>query len=169
MSRQIDASECLNVPEPVAYGVAELAEHRRAREVRGVLNGKGRYPLLIIATVARWVAPFGARRPVRAVLNDAGYQEARVTIKGRYEPDVVEVLQGVPARLRFFRNEDDPCSERVIFAGIGLERRLPAFKETTIEFVPETCGTFLFTCHMGMFRGKLVVRPRTGRVKRRAG
>lgn len=88
-----------------------------------------------------------------------GYQEAIVTINGQYRPSEIFVTLGTPVRLRFRRLEDDSCSERVIFSGIGIERRLPAFQETLIEFVPHAPGEFLFTCQWGMYRGKLVVRP----------
>lgn len=101
----------------------------------------------------------------QAVLSPEGYQEARVTINGRYRPDVLRVQQGVPVRIRFLRSEDNPCSERVVFAGFGIDRRLPAFQETTVEFVPTTAGTFLFTCQWGMYRGRLVVTPARGRPK----
>lgn len=95
-----------------------------------------------------------------AALRPDGFQEATVTINGRYRPDVVELIQGVPTRLHFLRREDDPCSEQVIFAHLGVERRLPAFQDTTVEFLPITTGTFLFTCRWGMYRGKLIVSPR---------
>ena len=111
------------------------------------------------AKFTKWIAPLARRGTVRARLGHSGFQEARVTIRGRYQPATVSVAQGVPVRLRFFRDEDTPCSEHVIFAGIGIERRLPAFKETVVEFVPEEPGEFLFTCEMGMFRGRLIVSP----------
>ncbi len=88
-----------------------------------------------------------------------GFQEATISINGRYRPGVIKVRQGVPLRLRFLREEDNPCSERVIFSGLGIDRRLPAFHETTVEFVPTTAGTYLFTCQLGMYRGELVVTP----------
>lgn len=108
--------------------------------------------------------PLFARKAVRANVTEGGYQEARVRIHCGYEPRTLEVLQGVPLRLYFKRDEDAPCSERVIFSEIGIDRRLPAFKETTIEFIPRKAGTFLFTCHMGMYRGRLIVRPAKSQV-----
>lgn len=80
-----------------------------------------------------------------------------------YEPRTLEVMQGVPVRLHFQRDEDTECSERVVFSDIGIDRRLPAFRETTIEFTPRQAGTFLFTCHLGMYRGTLIVLPSKSR------
>jgi plastocyanin domain-containing protein len=93
----------------------------------------------------------------------AGRHEFTIVVQGRYRPDRVAVTQGDRVRLRFRRLEDDPCSERVVFSGINLERRLPAFQETLIEFVPPVAGEHLFTCKWGMYRGKLLVRPRAKR------
>lgn len=111
-----------------------------------------------LSSVSKAWSPF-ARKAVRAVITTDGYQEAHVRIHGGYEPKTLEVLQDVPVRIIFHRNEDTDCSERVIFSDIGIDRRLPAFKETTIEFTPSQAGRLLFTCHMGMYRGSLIVRP----------
>lgn len=95
----------------------------------------------------------------RAYLSPDGYQEVCVTINGKYRPNTLEVRQGIPVRIRFLRQENNPCSERVVFSAFGIDRRLPAFRETLLEFVPSAAGTFLFTCQLGMYRGKLVVTP----------
>lgn len=99
---------------------------------------------------------------VRAVQDPGGYQMACITVRGRYYPEVVEVERGVPTRLHFIRDEDIECSERVIFAGVGVDRRLLPFQQTTIEFVPREEGAFLFTCQRGVYRGTLVVKPPRG-------
>lgn len=97
------------------------------------------------------------RAPI--ALNPDGYQEVRVVINGGYRPDTVRVQQGMPVRIRFLREEDDVCSERVVFSAFGVDRRLPPFQETAVEFLPTTTGTFLFTCDWGIYRGSLVVTP----------
>lgn len=103
------------------------------------------------------------RNSPQAIRSQDGYQEATIIISGRYRPDTIWVALGVPVRLHFLRREDNPCSERVVFSAFGVDRRLPAFQETTVEFVPAAPGTFLFTCQWGMYRGKLVVMaPRKG-------
>ena len=86
-----------------------------------------------------------------------GFQDVTITVRGEYRPNVVRVVQGVPVRMRFLREEDTPCSARVIFSGIGIERRLAPFSETVIEFVPDKVGEHMFTCEMGMYRGRLIV------------
>ena len=105
------------------------------------------------------------RRAGRATITPEGRQEATITINGRYHPDTIHVERGIPVRLHFLRKEDNPCSERVVFSAFGVDRRLPAFQETIVEFVPVSIGTFLFTCQWGMYRGKLVVMASRGRTK----
>ena len=100
---------------------------------------------------------FGEREAVAATVTEAGVQEINVTVKGGYSPDVIQVRQGRPVRLNFYRDETASCSDRVIFGDFGIARDLPAFKTTAIEFTPGKSGEFTFTCGMNMMRGKLVV------------
>ena len=100
------------------------------------------------------------RRHTAAVpISKDGYQDATIRVNGRYRPEVVTVHSGRPVRLRFLREEDAPCSERVIFEGLGIERRLPTNQETSIELTPSRPGSYMFTCQMGIYRGWLVVVP----------
>jgi len=95
---------------------------------------------------------------VRAGITSGGYQEAMVLVKGGYTPDVIVVEHGRPVRLNFRREEVASCSEMVIFADFGKSARLPTGETVPVEFLPEKPGTYDFSCQMGMFRGKLVVR-----------
>ena len=99
------------------------------------------------------------RRRTTAPVGKDGYQEATIRVNGRYRPQVVTVLSDKPVRLRFLREENTPCSERVIFEGLGVERRLPDHQETRIELPPSRPGSYMFTCQMGIYRGWLVVMP----------
>lgn len=86
-----------------------------------------------------------------------GFQELEIVVKGKYRPDFVVVRRGIPTRLHFIRQEDAPCSDRVIFSEFHGGSRLPAYQTTTINFIPTKCGEFLFTCEFGMYQGRLVV------------
>ena len=144
-----------------------LVTGRRRGEFPGIRMGAALVITIVIllagvAAVMLAVLVVRQRRRAFAAVNDEGYREVRITIDGRYDPDTIEVVQGEPVRLLFYRKEDDPCSERVIFEGIGVDRKLPAHRETTIEFVPRKSGAFIFTCHMGLYRGRLIVHPARG-------
>jgi plastocyanin domain-containing protein len=109
----------------------------------GVITGAGAY----VRRRRRWArsAPDGA-------------QESSIVVRERYRPSVIVARCGVPLRLRFTRDEEDPCSERVIFPDFGVSRSLPAHRTTIVELTPLDEGEFLFTCALGMYQGTLIVR-----------
>jgi plastocyanin domain-containing protein len=92
-----------------------------------------------------------------------GVQEIAVTVKGGYSPDTILVQAGKPVRLQFYRDETADCSERVVFEHFGIDRRLPAFETTPIEFTPTEPGEYPFRCGMSMLKGLLVVEPPSDR------
>lgn len=91
-----------------------------------------------------------------------GVQEIAVTVKAGYQPDTILVRAGQPVRLRFYRDETADCSERVVFEQFGIDRALPAFETTDIEFTPTEPGEYPFRCGMSMLKGLLVVEPAGG-------
>ncbi len=105
---------------------------------------------------------FGEKQRVAATVAASGVEEVKVTVKGGYSPDVIVVKQHQPVRLDFYRDETASCSDRVIIGDFGIARDLPAFKTTSIEFIPDKSGEFSFTCGMNMMRGKLVVEDGSG-------
>ena len=100
-----------------------------------------------------WFSEKGATLAAEA----SGVQEADITVKGGYNPDVIVVKAGKPVRLRFTRQETAACSEMVIFGDFGKSATLPPGQPVTVEFTPEKPGEYDFTCQMGMLRGKLIV------------
>ncbi len=87
-----------------------------------------------------------------------GAQEVRVVVKDGYDPDTIFVESGRPVRLLFYRDETAECSERVVFDGLGIERALPAFETTTVEFTPEEPGDYPFRCHKDVLHGRVVAQ-----------
>jgi plastocyanin domain-containing protein len=87
-----------------------------------------------------------------------GMQESTIVVRERYRPSVIVARCGVPLRLRFTRDEEAPCSEKVIFPDFGVSRSLPAHRTTIVELMPANEGEFLFTCALGMYQGTLIVR-----------
>ncbi len=109
----------------------------------------------LIAWVA-WYFWFSKKEGERVAVK-GGVQEALVTVKGGYDPDVIVVEAGKPVRLVFLRKEASPCSERVVFKDFNRSSLLPEGERVTVEFTPEKPGEYEFTCQMGMYRGRLVV------------
>lgn len=107
-----------------------------------------------------WFFFLGPRERVRAAAGSGGVQEVRVVVKGGYRPDVIVVRKGQPVRLSFYRDEDEACSDTVVFGDLGISRKLPAFETTPVEFTPDRAGEFIFTCGLSMLRGRLIVEER---------
>ena len=106
-----------------------------------------------------WYFLFSHGKQVAAVSTPEGVQEVRVTVKGGYTPDTIVVQAGKPVRLQFYRDETADCSDRVVFERFGIDKQLPPFQTTTIEFTPDQPGEYGFRCGMNMLKGLLVVEP----------
>ncbi len=87
-------------------------------------------------------------RPMRR-----GAQVAHVTVRDGYRPHTIAARAGVPLRLVFHRDEDTPCSERVVFSSPHLDRHLTAHGETNVDLPAQGPGDVRFTCGMGRYRG----------------
>jgi len=110
----------------------------------------------ILIFLVAWYFWFSRKKGERVAVA-GGVQEAIVTVKGGYTPDVIVVKAGKPVRLTFVRRESSPCSERVVFKDFDRSSLLPEGEEVPIEFTPEEPGEYDFGCQMGMYRGRLVV------------
>lgn len=115
------------------------------------------FGVLLIALV-NWYFFFSRKKVTLAKVKERGIQEVRVIVKGGYSPDVIVVNKGIPVRLDFYRDETADCSDTIVFGDFKIRKPLPAFKTTAIEFTPEKEGEYVFTCGMGMMRGKLIVK-----------
>ena len=77
-------------------------------------------------------------------------------MKGGYDPGVVRLKRGVPARLVFNRQETSPCSEEIVFPAFGIRKFLPPDRPTAIDVTPPAPGRYEFTCGMSMLHGAVV-------------
>ena len=105
-----------------------------------------------------WFFFLAPHRVAAAVSSAAGVQQVDILVKGGYSPNVIEVEQGKPVQLNFYRDEEGTCSEELLLPDFNIRRDLAPFKTTAIEFLPKQAGTFEFTCGMHMLRGSLVVK-----------
>ena len=112
-----------------------------------------------LALIGLIVWYFWLSKPDGAVagITSDGTQEAFIVVKGGYSPDTIRVSSGTPVRLIFNRQEDDPCSERVVLDAFGVSADLPQGNNVPVVFTPTEPGSYEFACQMGMLRGKVVV------------
>src|SRR5215213_7958694 len=95
--------------------------------------------------------------PASAEIREGG-QEIRVSVgAGVYEPRVLKLKRGLPARITFYRADQNNCADEVLIRDFNIRKSLPAGEAVTIEFTPEREGEYGFTCGMSMLRGTLVV------------
>ncbi len=100
----------------------------------------------------------GPRKPSQSRATPVTPQEIRVLVKGGYEPDTIPVEAGRPVRLLFYRDETEECSSRVIFDGLGIDRDLPEFETTVVEFTPKQAGDYPFHCGLSVMHGRVVAQ-----------
>jgi plastocyanin domain-containing protein len=96
-------------------------------------------------------------------------QVIEILVSGGYHPDVIEAQAGRPVRLVFRREDDDACSDRVVFSTPRVDRYLAPRSVTVVDLPPAVSGSIRFTCGMGRYRGRidLVQGDGNARVSRR--
>lgn len=91
---------------------------------------------------------------------------ATIRVRGRYEPEIVRVPAGSPARIAFLREELARCSERVVFPSLGLNVALPAHERVVVDLGLQQPGTYEFTCQLGVLHGRVIVEAPLERTTR---
>ena len=81
-----------------------------------------------------------------------------ILVKGGYSPETISVKRGKKIKLNFLRKDKSSCLEEVVLSDFKIREFLPLNRETTIEITPQKTGIFNFSCGMGMFHGKLIVK-----------
>ena len=101
---------------------------------------------------------FGPREAVAARHSAGGAQEVEVEVRSSYVPDRIEAEAGRPIRIRFRRDDPNPCTAQVVFPDFGIVKDLPLGREVAVEVSRPKPGEYEFHCGMNMVRGKLIVR-----------
>ncbi len=85
-------------------------------------------------------------------------QQATIVIDGgKYSPASISVKKGVPVELTFKAGKDPGCGSTVVFKSLSITKEVGS-KPVVIKFTPKEVGTIAFTCGMGMYNGKVVVK-----------
>ena len=112
--------------------------------------------LAAIAWVNWYFLLSGKHRAVGAQQSES-VQEIEIRVQGGYDPGIVRLKRGKPARLVFDRQDNSSCSEEIVLPAFDIRRFLPAFKKTVVEVTPRQSGKFDMTCGMSMLHGTLIV------------
>jgi len=91
-------------------------------------------------------------------INSDGYQEVKIAaLNSGYEPTLLRLRAGVPARITLVTNETYSCARAFVIPALGVERVLSETGDETIELMPQEVGSIPFTCSMGMYTGVIEV------------
>ena len=81
-----------------------------------------------------------------------------ILVEGGYKPERISIPYGQTTKLVFERKDSNSCLEEVILSDFKIKKSLPLNEKITVEITPDKKGEFDFSCGMGMFHGKLIVR-----------
>ena len=118
----------------------------RAERERLGLRPVGRAESSVASPVQSAQAGTATEQTARILVNEQGYEPARVTLRS-----------GVPARLTFVRTTDKTCGTEVVFPSLNIKRALPLNQPVEISFTPAKSGEIAFACGMNMLKGVIVV------------
>ena len=110
---------------------------------------------VLVAVLIVWWFWFSKPRTVRR----ASREPLDIVVEnGVYTPSSVQAAVGDTITLRFIRKDPSPCAEKVIFSDFNISADLEVNTPREVSLSPNSVGDFEFTCQMGMYRGRLVVR-----------
>ncbi|MEO7132693.1 MAG: cupredoxin domain-containing protein, partial [Vicinamibacterales bacterium] len=140
--------------------VAEGTFFLRAEgERRGLRGGGAADPHAAMGMTA--TAPTAKGTVTAPTASTAEMQTATVSVgDAAFEPAMITLRKGVPARLTFTRVSDTTCATEVVLPDYGIKRALPLNQGVAIEFTPQQAGEVAFACGMGMLKGMLMVQER---------
>ena len=81
-----------------------------------------------------------------------------IIVEGGYNPEVIAIPQGKTTKLTFIRKDTNSCLEEVVLGDFHIRKYLPLNEKITVALTPEKKGEFGYSCGMGMFHGKIVVK-----------
>lgn len=81
-----------------------------------------------------------------------------IIIDGGYSPEVISIPVGKLTKLNFIRKDPTECLEEVVLGDFKIRKTLPLNEKVTVEITPQEKGEFGYSCGMGMYHGKILVR-----------
>lgn len=81
-----------------------------------------------------------------------------ILVEGGYRPDKISIPFGKTTTLIFERKDPSSCLEEVVLSDFKIRKFLALDDKTEIQITPNKKGEFVFSCGMGMYHGKLIVK-----------
>ncbi len=120
-------------------------------------------PVLALLAVGTFAvaAPQASHTTVKPVAAKEvkGIQKLSITVsEGKYSPAVISVKRGKPVELTFIGGKHMGCGGTVVFKSLKQFKDVQTGKSIVFKFTPKSAGTIEFTCGMGMYHGKVIVK-----------
>lgn len=84
--------------------------------------------------------------------------EVDIEVSGGYSPEVISIPRGKMTKINFIRKDPTDCLSEVVLGDFKIRRELPLNQKVTVEITPERSGEFGYSCGMGMYHGKIIVK-----------
>jgi plastocyanin domain-containing protein len=81
-----------------------------------------------------------------------------IIVEGGYSPEVISIPKGKTTKLNFIRKDPSSCLEDVVLGDFKIRRNLPLNQKIVVELSPQKSGEFTYSCGMGMYHGKIIVK-----------
>ncbi|MBX4212273.1 cupredoxin domain-containing protein [Candidatus Pacearchaeota archaeon] len=113
--------------------------------------------IIAVVLVIGFIVFSHAKVPTENVnTNTADVQKIVLSQKNfNYAPKEIHVKAGQPVSISLDSSVNG-CRRGIIITDLGIDKELPT-PQDTLTFTPEKSGTHVFTCSMGMTKGKIVV------------
>ncbi|MFA6006163.1 MAG: cupredoxin domain-containing protein [Candidatus Paceibacterota bacterium] len=108
--------------------------------------------IVVIGAVYKF---FLGKKNEQAVSATSGAIEIKVD--GGYTPEVVKIPLDKTTTLDFTRTDPTSCLEEVVLGDFNVRKTLPLNQKVSIEITPKKKGTFVYSCGMNMYKGKIIV------------
>jgi hypothetical protein len=132
--------------------------------VLGLYNFNNSFTILGLPTPGNFLAmKSSAKGRVTATGTywDGQYQVAQMEVAyGGYNPAEFVVQEGLPVKWEIAGEAVEGCLSVIQIPKFGVRKRLLQ-GDNEIVFTPTSSGEAVFSCSMGMFRGKFIVVPRS--------
>ncbi|MGB3403225.1 MAG: cupredoxin domain-containing protein [Microcoleaceae cyanobacterium] len=153
MSLSILSHDKISLSAPEIETNTQFQKVEQPFGIKGIVTAAG---LGLIVLELWWFK--GSQTQAKSAESQAGIQEIKITVDGGYQPNHIVVNIGQPVRLNFERRDTNSCLEEIQLPEFKIKKKLPLNQTTSVEFTPETPGSYEFACGMNMFRGIIEVK-----------
>jgi plastocyanin domain-containing protein len=90
-------------------------------------------------------------------VDSTGSLQVDIKVEGGYSPEVISIPLGKTTTLNFTRTDPTGCLDEVVLGDFNVRKELPLNKTVAISITPKKAGTFIYSCGMNMYHGKIIV------------